>query len=154
MQKITKEKGFTLIELLVVIGIIVILSTFVMASISSARIKGRDARRLADIKAIQTALENFFDSCVLGYPNNPSGLSLTVSSPAWGDGAANCGGNTALMSTFLPQTPVNVSPANGTPDYAYRSINGRANYQITFGLEMPSGSLSAGTHTASGGGVQ
>ncbi len=57
-----KKKGFTLIELLVVIAIIGILSSVVLASLNSARKKSRDARRVADIKQIQLALELYFDS--------------------------------------------------------------------------------------------
>jgi len=56
------KKGFTLIELLVVIAIIGVLASIVLASLNSARRKSRDARRVADIKQIQLALELFFDS--------------------------------------------------------------------------------------------
>lgn len=56
------KKGFTLIELLVVISIIGILASVVLASLNSARRKSRDARRVADIKQIQLALELYFDS--------------------------------------------------------------------------------------------
>lgn len=55
------KKGFTLIELLVVIAIIALLSTLSVVALNSARVKSRDARRLADIKQIRTALEMYFD---------------------------------------------------------------------------------------------
>lgn len=56
------KKGFTLIELLVVIAIIGVLASVVLASLNTARRKSRDARRLADIKQIQVALELYFDA--------------------------------------------------------------------------------------------
>jgi len=42
--------GFTLIELLVVIAIIGILTSIVMVSLGSVRAKGRDVKRLSDLK--------------------------------------------------------------------------------------------------------
>lgn len=50
------SRGFTLIELLVVVAIIGLLSTVVLASLSGARAKSRDARRLSDLKQIATAI--------------------------------------------------------------------------------------------------
>ncbi len=57
-----QQKGFTLIELLVVVAIIGILSSVVLASLNGARQRGRDAKRIADIKQLQLALELFYDS--------------------------------------------------------------------------------------------
>ncbi len=57
-----RKRGFTLIELLVVIAIIGILSSVVLASLNSARRKGRDGRRIADIKQLQLALELYYDA--------------------------------------------------------------------------------------------
>ena len=55
------RSGFTLIELLVVIAIIGLLSSIVMSSLNSARIKARDARRIADLRSIRIALRFYLD---------------------------------------------------------------------------------------------
>ena len=68
------KKGFTLIELLVVIAIIGILSSVVLASLNSARTKSRDARRIADVKQVQLALELYFDDNVV-YPATLAALA-------------------------------------------------------------------------------
>ena len=53
------KKGFTLIELLVVISIISLLSSIVFASLGSARDKGRDTAKIAELKQAQLAFEQF-----------------------------------------------------------------------------------------------
>ncbi len=65
-----------MIELLVVIAIIGILSSVVLASLNSARKKGRDARRIADVKQLQLALELYYDAQG-SYPAAISGAELT-----------------------------------------------------------------------------
>lgn len=72
-----KTRGFTLIELLVVIAIIGILSSVVLASLNGARKKGRDARRISDLKQTQLALEMYYDSNSSEYPDAASSLAPT-----------------------------------------------------------------------------
>ena len=64
-----------MIELLVVIAIIAVLASIVLVSLNTARVKGRDARRLADIKSIQNALELYYDSTSGTYPTALTGLA-------------------------------------------------------------------------------
>ncbi len=92
------RQGFTLIELLVVIAIIGILASVILASLSSARSKGRDAKRIADLKQIQLALELYYDSNSQRYP--------------------------ALLTNLTPQyLPVVPSdPSGGTSVYTYVSL--------------------------------
>src|SRR6185295_16376583 len=77
MNRLTR--GFTLIELLVVIAIIGILSSVVLASLNSARVKGRDARRISDIKQLQLALELYYDTNQ-SYPAGSGAASTTLTS--------------------------------------------------------------------------
>ncbi len=70
------NKGFTLIELLVVIAIIGILSSIVLVSLTTARSKARDARRIVDLKTIQLALAEYY-SDYLVYPKGIYGTNLS-----------------------------------------------------------------------------
>jgi len=56
------QRGFTLLELLVVISIIGILIAMIAAGFSTAQIRGRDARRRGDIKAMQSAFEQYYSA--------------------------------------------------------------------------------------------
>jgi type II secretion system protein G len=63
------KKGFTLIELLAVIAIIGILASIVLVSLSGAKASSRDAKRIADLKSIQIALQLYYNDN-LKYPNS------------------------------------------------------------------------------------
>lgn len=56
---IQKSRGFTLVELVVVISILAILSGVLVPRVSSHLKTARDARRLADIKAVREAIEQY-----------------------------------------------------------------------------------------------
>jgi len=103
------NRGFTLIELLVVVAIIGILSSVVLASLNSARAKGRDARRLSDMRQVQIALEMYYDSNGF-YPN-----------PGWGwRGECNAYGGLTPNNVVPGLTPTYIStfPSDPTMDKA------------------------------------
>lgn len=59
-HKLHNRKGFTLLELLVVISIIAVLIGLGSVSFTTAQRKARNAKRRADIKAIQNAFEQYY----------------------------------------------------------------------------------------------
>lgn len=60
MIKNKKTLGFTLVELLISISIIAILSVILSVNFSKAQKSGRDQRRISDLKAIQSAAEQYY----------------------------------------------------------------------------------------------
>ncbi|MDP1709394.1 MAG: prepilin-type N-terminal cleavage/methylation domain-containing protein [Candidatus Komeilibacteria bacterium] len=148
MKKQLNQKGFTLIELLVVIAIIGILSTLAVVSLNNAREKSRDAKRVADTKQVQTALELFFADNN-GYPTGTDVVlgSATTDTLSTGGFAADATG-----TTYMGQVPAN--PAPGGTAYTYNQTASGVSYTLTFTLEGTTGGLAAGLHTATPAGIQ
>ena len=73
--KLQQKKGFTLIELLISIMLIIILTGATLVVLNPAKIKGRarDGQRIADMKTIQTALEQYYLK-KRAYPASNSGF--------------------------------------------------------------------------------
>jgi|SRR3989338_8236138 len=110
---IKQERGFTLIELLVVIAIIGILSSVVLASLNSARLKARDVRKQADFKQISTVLAFYYDK----YETMPANL---VPGTEVCDGGPNQAQYDSLMTSFISDKflgQIPRSPGGGT--YCY-----------------------------------
>jgi prepilin-type N-terminal cleavage/methylation domain-containing protein len=57
----SKKSGFTLIELLVVIAIIGILASVILASLSKARAKARDSKRIQTVTQINNAIQLYMN---------------------------------------------------------------------------------------------
>lgn len=54
------KTGFTLVELMITMSIIALLSVVLSVSFSRAQKDGRDQRRVEDLKAVQSAAEQYF----------------------------------------------------------------------------------------------
>lgn len=104
-----KRHAFTLVELLVVIAIIGLLSSVAVVSLSGARVKARDAKRLADLKQIRTALALYYDANS-AYPQcgGHDGCSTT----GFDGDFAVLDIKPAYMAT-IPKDPTNVSGQYG-----------------------------------------
>jgi prepilin-type N-terminal cleavage/methylation domain-containing protein len=130
----TNQKGFTLIELLVVIAIIGLLASVVLLALNSARQKSRDAKRLADVRQIASALELYFN-----------------------DQSAYPSAYASLAPSYLGAMPTYPTPVDSpcvTSTYAYSSA-GQSTYQLVFCISATTGGVSpAGTHTLTQGGIQ
>lgn len=107
------SSGFTLIELLVVIAIIGLLASVVLASLNSARAKARDARRVADIKQVQLALELYYDD------NGRYPLPSGSTGCAGGSSSAVCRLSTALSPNYIPTVPNDPLFTNTSSNYRY-----------------------------------
>jgi prepilin-type N-terminal cleavage/methylation domain-containing protein len=129
-------RGFTLIELLVVIAIIGILSSVVLASMNTARAKGRDARRKADLEQLATAVQMYYDDH--GYlPRNGSGWCTYISNTNSGWGAAF---QADIVPTYLRTISLDPTKANATGDYFYSNDNNTAGqFTLCATLEQSTG---------------
>ncbi|MEK7554689.1 MAG: prepilin-type N-terminal cleavage/methylation domain-containing protein [Patescibacteria group bacterium] len=115
------RKGFTLIELLIVIAIIGILASALLVSLGGARKAARDARRVADMRQVQTALEVYFNQC----GNYPGAAACGVANPA------NWAGLSASLVQNIPDDPIDTAPyqysyyvetAGGNQRYILRGV--------------------------------
>ncbi len=148
-----KNKGFTLIELLVVIAIIGLLASVVLLALNSARAKSRDAKRLADVRQLATALELYYNDNN-AYPTQAAAAVITQ------------GGTTlnVLVPNYVGALPTSPAPAEanctgtGTSQtlnnsYVYLSADGRS-YTLSFCLGGTTGGYGLGTHSVSPAGIQ
>ncbi len=103
------SKGFTLIELLVVIAIIGILSSVVLASLNTARNKGKDASAKSSISSIRAAMEIYYN----GAGANSYGTA--------GADAGGCGNSeiTRLLDAADAQTTVDATCVVGLAGDSY-----------------------------------
>jgi len=140
------KKAFTLIELLVVIAIIGVLATVSIISLSNARAKSRDAKRTADIKQVQTALELFFND------NN-----RYPTFDEWGAGqlysTSSSGTSTYMQVIPSAPTPVDGSCTNNQNTINYVPAPNGSSYSLSFCIGSNTGTLASGPKCLTPGGI-
>ena len=114
-----QNNGFTLIELLVVVTIIGLLSTMILVSLNTARMKARDVRRLADLRQVALALEMYYDdNTKTGYP-----------------GASGSNNWSVLDSTLKPNYLPSIPTDTGNEIYEYWVDVNNQSYVLGINLE-------------------
>jgi prepilin-type N-terminal cleavage/methylation domain-containing protein len=142
MKQLQNRKGFTLIELLVVIAIIGILSTIAVVALGNARAKSRDAKRIADVKQMTSALELYY---------NDNNLYPTLITP----GQSLTNGTTTYMA-IVPSNPSPMNDGSGVtqcPASNYIYAGTVTSYTLTYCLGAATGDISVGTHRANPAGI-
>ena len=124
-------RGFTLIELLVVIAIIGLLSSVVLASVNTARGEANDAKRVTDLRDVQTALELYAGDHNGSYPVGGAGASRWAGQCANAAGLAQNAVITGLVPTYIPSLPADpeMNTTANTCCYLYIS-DGASNYDF------------------------
>lgn len=137
MTKFKKKSAFTLVELLVVIAIIGILSTLAVVALQSSRADSRDAKRLADVRQMQKALEMYF----LENGTYPSDISSGIASGS---------------AVYMAQVPVAPTPADGSCTSEYNSYiysSTGSSYTLDFCLGSKTGEIDSGFRRATNEGI-
>lgn len=136
-----KNHGFTLIELLVVVAIIGVLATVVLSSLSAARSRARDAKRISELRQLQTTLEIYH----LDHDAYPSGA--TLGGCTWEE-SLNVLVDEGYVSS-LPLDPQNNSPfcynytSDGNESQVFCDGLRRTDYEysVVFSLENPNSAV-------------
>lgn len=124
-----REKGFTLIELLVVISIIGLLSSVVLTSLSSARLRARDAKLMQEARSLaQLHLLEYADANSFSRFNQGRWRTSTAAGGTFlcTDGTypfVAAGSNHAAQATSLCTSMVNTI-GTVTTNAVYNGVNG------------------------------
>lgn len=140
-----EPKGFSIIELLVVIAVITLLAIIGIVALNSSREKARDAKRIADIRQIQTALELYY-SDEDEYPIVEQAITLGVN-----DGAKLCDKASGGFVTTDTQCQIEYMrevPNDPLPGQANLYLSDGEEYTIQFETEQETSLGSPGTYRA------
>ncbi len=113
-----QNKGFTIVELLIVIVVIGILALLVITTYAGIQQKARNTKRSADLSAIQTQLEAFYQTNGY-YPN----LGTDMNSSAWLTANMKSLDQTALQDPSNPTQSKTLAAAPVAKSYSYQVTN-------------------------------
>lgn len=150
-----EQKGFTLIELLVVIAIISILSSVIIASLSGARTKAKDASAKGSLGSIRASAE----VCING---GTACGNYTYGTAGTGTGVCTDTDVAKLLAATTAQTgtaPVCVVAAGSLSYTVYDKLNDTTNSYFCIdssgfsgdmgnGASLPTAGTAAGNYTA------
>lgn len=117
MATVSSKKGFTLIEMLIVIAIIGVLASVVLIGLGPVQRRGRDARRISDLREAQNALELYFSKCSYYPGSSQSGDTCSARTGSPSDWA---GLRTAITESNLGVNQIPNDPSVGR-SYVYAS---------------------------------
>ncbi len=117
------KKGFTILEMMIAVAIIGLLAAATFTFLDSAKVNGRDARRLSDVGEIRNGLNLYFtDKSV--FPVYPSGITITGEDDF----------STLLIEgEYMFDVPAD--PMSPVYDYVYTSNSKGTDFTITFCIE-------------------
>ncbi len=133
---LNSRRGFTLIEILIVVAIIGILASVVLVGLGPVQRRGRDARRLSDLREAQNALELYFNKCGY-YPGaSQAGVNCSAYSAnnSWGTMNPLAGMTGALIQSNMGIRQVPNDPTTGRT-YLFATDGTGTSYVIGATLE-------------------
>ena len=133
------KRSFTLIELLMVIAIIGIIATFITVSVRSAQSRARDAKRVSDLEALNTAIQMYYratghfpslpENCEEQVPDHPEYGWVGDRRPSSNNVSRWVTGHCltdnfipGLAPTYIPQLPVDPGPEKDNGEGNYRGF--------------------------------
>lgn len=139
-KRIQKKWNIWAIVIIVSFLGIGLLSTLSIVALGSARLQARDARRVADIKEIQIALEMYY--------NDAGSYPVTLN---FGDSISYNG------QTYISNIPTNPKPSDGNcpSDFEYKyASSDQKSYELTYCLGGGVGTYKSGISIATPNGTQ